>query len=126
MDKEIDTIKNMKENGAFKKYIEYIVFPYYKNLVPGTKINLEFPITILVGKNGSGKSSTLHEVYGNLRVLIQYLYGFPAFLKVKNTVLPTICLPFLQMVGNFTLWQPQKVLQLHPAFSPYCRHNVPL
>ena len=26
MDKEIDTIKNMKENGAFKKYIEYIVF----------------------------------------------------------------------------------------------------
>ncbi len=43
MDKEIDTIKNMKENGAFKKYIEYIVFPYYKNLVPGTKINLEFP-----------------------------------------------------------------------------------
>lgn len=29
MDKEIDTIKNMKENGAFKKYIEYIVFPYY-------------------------------------------------------------------------------------------------
>lgn len=55
MDKEIDTIKNMKENGAFKKYIEYIVFPYYKNLVPGTKINLEFPITILVGKNGSGK-----------------------------------------------------------------------
>ena len=46
MDKEIDTIKNMKENGAFKKYIEYIVFPYYKNLVPGTKINLEFPITM--------------------------------------------------------------------------------
>lgn len=64
MDKEIDTIKNMKENGAFKKYIEYIVFPYYKNLVPGTKINLEFPITILVGKNGSGKSSTLHALYG--------------------------------------------------------------
>lgn len=64
MDKEINTIKRMKENGVFKKYIEYIVFPYYKNLVPGTRINLEFPITILVGKNGSGKSSTLHALYG--------------------------------------------------------------
>lgn len=35
-----------------------------------------------------------YEVYGNLRVLIQYLCGFPAFLKVKNTALPTVCLPF--------------------------------
>ncbi len=42
MDKEIDTIKNMKENGAFKKYIQYIVFPYYKNLVPGKKLIWNF------------------------------------------------------------------------------------
>lgn len=64
IEKEIDDIKKMKENGIFKKYIEYIAFPYYKNLVPGTKINFDFPITILVGKNGSGKSSTLHALYG--------------------------------------------------------------
>ena len=64
IEKDINDIKKMKESGVFKKYIEYIVFPYYKNLVPGTKINLTFPITILVGKNGSGKSSTLHALYG--------------------------------------------------------------
>lgn len=64
MNKDINDIKRMKEKGLFKNYIEYIVFPYYKNLVPGTKINLKFPITILVGKNGSGKSSTLHALYG--------------------------------------------------------------
>lgn len=64
MEKEINEIRKMKEKGVFKNYIEYIVFPYYKNLVPGTKINLNFPITILVGKNGSGKSSTLHALYG--------------------------------------------------------------
>lgn len=64
MDKNINEIRNMKANGVFKNYIEYIVFPYYKNLVPGTRINFEFPITILVGKNGSGKSSTLHALYG--------------------------------------------------------------
>jgi len=55
----------MKANGILKKYIEYIVFPYYKNLAPGTKINLDFPITILVGKKGSGKSSTLHVIEVN-------------------------------------------------------------
>lgn len=64
MNREIMEIKKMKENGVFKNYIEYMVFPYYKNLVPGSKINFEFPITILVGKNGSGKSSTLHALYG--------------------------------------------------------------
>lgn len=64
MEKVVEDIKKMKNNGVFNKYIEYIVFPYYKNLVPGSKINLEFPITILVGKNGSGKSSTLHALYG--------------------------------------------------------------
>lgn len=62
--KKINTILNMKKGGAFDKYIEYMVFPYYKNLVPGTKIKFNYPLTVLVGKNGSGKSSTLHALYG--------------------------------------------------------------
>ncbi len=45
MDKEIDTIKNMKENGAFKKYIEYIVFPYYKNFKSEFWISVECSIS---------------------------------------------------------------------------------
>lgn len=64
MDNKINTIKKMKSRGVFKNYIEYMTFPYYKNLTPGTRINFIFPITILVGKNGSGKSSTLHALYG--------------------------------------------------------------
>lgn len=61
---KINVITHMKEKGVFSKYIEYMVFPYYKNLVPNTKINFRFPLTVLVGKNGSGKSSTLHALYG--------------------------------------------------------------
>lgn len=62
--KKIAQIKDKKEKGKFLNYIEYMVFPYFKNLVPNTKITLEFPMTILVGRNGSGKSSTLQAFYG--------------------------------------------------------------
>ena len=64
IDNKIKTIQGMKQSGAFEKYIEYIVFPFYKNLTPNTRIDFNFPLTILVGKNGSGKSSTLHALYG--------------------------------------------------------------
>lgn len=64
MEKLIDTIEKMKQGGVFNNYIEYIDFPFYKNLVPRTRINFDFPMTILIGKNGSGKSSTLHALFG--------------------------------------------------------------
>ena len=60
----IKTIEQMKANGVFENYIEYIDFPFYKNLIPHSKITFEFPLTVLVGKNGGGKSSTLHALFG--------------------------------------------------------------
>ena len=62
--RKLEVIKKMKENSVFNNYIEYIVFPFYKNFEKGTRINFEFPLTVLVGRNGSGKSSTLHSLYG--------------------------------------------------------------
>lgn len=64
IEQKINTIEEMKSKGVFNNYIEYMTFPYYKNLVQNTRINFEFPLTVLVGKNGSGKSSTLHALYG--------------------------------------------------------------
>lgn len=29
----IETIKSMKKSGVFNNYIEYIEFPFYKNLI---------------------------------------------------------------------------------------------
>lgn len=44
---------------TFKDYITDIHFPFYKGLVPGSKIDFKFPLTVLVGENGCGKSSVL-------------------------------------------------------------------
>lgn len=60
----IGTIQTMKNSGVFNNYIKYIDFPFYKNLVPRTRINFEFPMTVFIGQNGSGKSSTLHALFG--------------------------------------------------------------
>lgn len=60
----LKTIQQMKNNGVFKNYIDYLVLPYYKNIEENTKINFDFPFTVFVGKNGSGKSSALRAMYG--------------------------------------------------------------
>jgi len=72
MDRErsklINEIKNMFERDSdrniFKKFIEYIRFPFFKNFEKDLKVNFNFPITFIVGQNGSGKSSLLHALYG--------------------------------------------------------------
>lgn len=64
MQENISIIQQMKERGCFKNYIEYIQFPFYKNLVEHSRINFDFPMTVLIGKNGGGKSSTLHALFG--------------------------------------------------------------
>jgi len=60
----IETLLKMKAGGAFASYIDYIRFPHYKNLRPNTKISFNFPLTVLIGQNGTGKSGTLQAMYG--------------------------------------------------------------
>lgn len=72
----ISDIQKMKENNAFRKYIDYIQFPYFRNLEKDTRITFEFPLTVFVGQNGSGKSSTLHALYGSPHKKTPYDYWF--------------------------------------------------
>lgn len=69
------TTKNKKENSAdillnllkgkkLEPYIRHIRFPSYKNISANLKIDLDFPITALVGQNGTNKSSILKAIYG--------------------------------------------------------------
>lgn len=60
----IDTIGSMKNKGIFNPFIDYIRFPFYRNLEKNTRIAFDFPLTVFVGQNGSGKSSTLQALYG--------------------------------------------------------------
>lgn len=74
--KLITDITQDKSNNKFKKYISSIKFPYYKNFIPFSEINFEFPLTVLVGKNGCGKSSILHALYGCPRGQTPAYYWF--------------------------------------------------
>ena len=60
----IENINKMYQDGKFKKYISNIYFPFYKNFEEFSKMDFNFPLTVIVGKNGSGKSSILHALYG--------------------------------------------------------------
>lgn len=53
-----------KYEKVFPGYITHIRFPRYKNIADGTRIDFTFPVTALVGSNGSGKTSVLSALYG--------------------------------------------------------------
>jgi len=47
-------------------HISALRFPNYRNLELGAKLPFEFPITLLMGRNGTNKSSILHALYGSV------------------------------------------------------------
>ncbi|MDE0723756.1 MAG: ATP-binding protein [Alphaproteobacteria bacterium] len=56
----LDDLTLMYSRGVFKAHIKQIKFPQFKNLQADSVINFNFPVTVLVGQNGSGKSSCLY------------------------------------------------------------------
>lgn len=49
---------------TFKRFITKIRFPNYKNMAPNSEITFDSQFTVLVGPNGSGKTSVLQALYG--------------------------------------------------------------
>lgn len=69
MDNIIDLVEKLKKKfetckKVYYPFIEYIRFPKYKLLQADSIINFDFPITLLVGKNGTNKTSLLQALYG--------------------------------------------------------------
>lgn len=63
-DIDLETLRRLLQRGQLEPYIQHIRFPKYKNLSPGTRLDLTFPITALVGANGTNKSSVLRALFG--------------------------------------------------------------
>ncbi len=76
VEKMVDTIAKVKSAGRIGKYIDFVQFPYYRNLAINTRINFTYPLTIFVGQNGCGKSSVLHALYGTVRGKTPYDFWF--------------------------------------------------
>ena len=64
--KELEALEKLrgKIHLVFPSYITHIRFPRYKNMAAGARIDFNFPVTALVGPNGSGKTSVLNALYG--------------------------------------------------------------
>lgn len=62
-----ELLRKLRHKGMPEGSLDYVRFPYYRNLVEGTQVDFLFPYTVLLGPNGTGKSSTLHAIYGALK-----------------------------------------------------------
>lgn len=61
---EEEKLRNLMTHRMLEPLISHIRFPQYKNLEANTRIDFTYPITALVGANGTNKSSILRALYG--------------------------------------------------------------
>jgi predicted ATPase len=57
-----DDLRRALEDGKYEPFLRHIRFPRFKNLEDGTRIDFTYPITAIVGPNGSNKSSILRAI----------------------------------------------------------------
>ena len=62
--KVCDILQSLRDKKKLEPYINYIRFPYFRNLEENLRIDFNFPLTALVGQNGTNKSSILRAIYG--------------------------------------------------------------
>lgn len=60
----VNSIQGNFDAGGFDKFIHAVNFPKFKGFAANVKIEFRFPITVVVGPNGGGKSSILHAAWG--------------------------------------------------------------
>lgn len=87
IERAVEQLRTLISNNeyAFSPYIRTLVLAEYKNIYPLTKIEFSFPITVLVGANGTNKSSILKALYGTVDgVSLGQIWFNTAVDEVKN------------------------------------------
>lgn len=59
---EQNRVRAELEAGKYEPFLREIRFPLYKNLESGTRISFTYPITAIVGPNGTNKTSILRAI----------------------------------------------------------------
>ena len=54
----------MQRGGEFSPFINFVNFPRYRNFESGLRVEFTFPVTVIVGQNGTGKTSLLQALSG--------------------------------------------------------------
>jgi predicted ATPase len=60
----IESVSKKFHAREFDKFVHDVTFPKFKSFASGARVEFRFPITVLVGPNGGGKSSLLHAAWG--------------------------------------------------------------
>lgn len=108
----------------FSPYITNLVLAEYKNISPLTKINFSFPITALVGANGTNKSSILKALYGTVEGISlgqiwfntavdtvnnpSYFYTYNIYTDRTLTVTPEVRLTKVPREGRPDEWETSR------------------
>jgi hypothetical protein len=83
------SLKALLDSGQLEPFIRHIRFPFFKNLKPGTHIEFSYPITALIGANGTNKST-----------VIRALYGCPGYQNLGELWFSTVVDPILETKGE--------------------------
>lgn len=59
-----DPLPGMLAAGRFEPYVRHIRFPHFRNLRDGIHIDFNYPVTALVGPNGTNKTAVLRALQG--------------------------------------------------------------
>ena len=62
INKQIEQIVSMSEKGIIKNRINRITLKQFRGFEKESEINFKFPLSVVVGKNGSGKTTVLRMI----------------------------------------------------------------
>jgi predicted ATPase len=62
---DVPALRSLLQSGKLEPYVRHIRFPRFKNFAPETRLDFSFPITAIVGPNGTNKSSIIKALFGS-------------------------------------------------------------